>query len=327
MFASARSGAHGEGTIWAALRQGAADRIRHTHVDPLDSQHGYIGHYVSIRSEEAITERTKKQAKSLNQLLGQSEQINELMKHSAEELSSFIMSIKQELANRDPLPGVEIALEKSAAVENELRDASEKLTAVNQALMDEVRERTMIDHQLAAALEQEEAARNAAFRDILTGLPNRALFNDRLEHGIAQATRHHWTLAVMFLDLDKFKSVNDSYGHHAGDTVLQTIAKRLKDNSRDEDTISRHGGDEFLYLLTQIREHKDIAMIAGKILNAIQAPCNVSVRDLIIHPSIEASIGISIFPKDGATAEALIRSADEAMFMAKKNKSGYAFAQ
>jgi diguanylate cyclase len=265
--------------------------------------------------------------KLLTQVLGQSQHVNELIKQSAKELSSVNTGIKHELANRDPLPGVEIALDKNEAVRRKLQDASEKLTAVNQALADEVRERTMVDHQLAAAMEQEEGARNAALHDNLTGLPHRALFNDRLEHGIAQAKRHRWILAVMFVDLDKFKSINDTYGHQAGDAVLQTIAKRLKLNTRAEDTISRYGGDEFLYLLTQIHEQKDIAMIAVKILKAIQAPCNVSVRDVIVNPCLEASIGISIFPKDGATANALIERADQAMYGAKENKSGYAFAQ
>jgi diguanylate cyclase (GGDEF)-like protein len=266
-------------------------------------------------------------AKSLPQLLGQSEHVNELMKQSAEELSCANKDIKQGLANAQALPGVEIALAKSEAVESKLQAACQKLTSVNQALEDEVRERTLIDHQLAAAIEQEGGTRHAAFHDTLTGLPNRALFDDRLQHGIAQAKRHRWTVAVMFVDLDKFKSINDTYGHHAGDAVLQTIAKRLTDNARAEDTVSRHGGDEFLYLLTEIHEQKNLAMIAGKVLKAIQAPCNVSARDLIVNLRIEASIGIAIFPSDGATADALIRSADAAMYQAKQNGSGYAFAQ
>jgi diguanylate cyclase (GGDEF)-like protein len=184
----------------------------------------------------------------------------------------------------------------------------------------------MVEHQLAAAIEQEEASRHAAFHDVLTGLPNRALFNNRLEHGFAQARRHGWTLAVMFVDLDDFKILNDSYGHDTGDVVLQTIARRLEENIRGADTVSRHGGDEFLYLLTEIRDEQNIAMIAEKVIQAIQAPCNVSVRDLDISPSIKASIGISIFPKDGTTAEALVTSADTAMYRAKQAKSGYSFA-
>jgi diguanylate cyclase (GGDEF)-like protein len=273
-----------------------------------------------------LPERTKR-AKSLTKVLEENEHVKELVKESAEELSLINVGIKQELANRDPLPGVEIAIKKSEVVESKLREALDKLTVLNRVLEGEVRERDMVDHQLAATIEQEEGARYAAFHDVLTGLPNRALFNDRLEHGIAQAKRHGWTLAVMFVDLDKFKSINDTYGHDAGDIVLQTTARRLKDNTRGDDTVSRHGGDEFLYLLTEIHDEKDIAMIAEKIIKTIQAPCNVTVRGLKINPSIGACIGISIFPKHGTTADTLVKRADEAMYRAKEHKSRYSFAR
>ena len=266
-------------------------------------------------------------AKLLTKVLGQIEHVNELMKQSAEELSSMIAGIKYELLPQDLLPKVEFALEKGDDVRRQLQQVSERLTKVNKAFADEARDRTMLDHQLAAAMEQEEGARNAALHDKLTNLPNRALFNDRLEHGIAQAKRHGWILAVMFVDLDEFKSINDTYGHQAGDAVLQAVAMRLKQNTREEDTVSRYGGDEFLYLLTHMREQKDIEMIARKILKAIQAPCNVSVRDVRVDPCVGVSIGISIFPKDGVTAAALIKSADEAMYETKQSKSGYAFAR
>jgi diguanylate cyclase (GGDEF)-like protein len=265
--------------------------------------------------------------KFLTQVLWQSEHIQELIKQSAEELSSANAAIKLELANSDPLPKVNSALEKNEAVSRKLQEASESLTAVNQALQIEIRERTMVDHQLAAAVEQEEGARQAALHDNLTGLPNRSLFKDRLEHGIAQAKRHRWILAVMFMDLDNFKSINDTYGHQAGDAVLRTVAMRLAHNTRNDDTVSRYGGDEFLYLLTPLHEHKDIAVIAAKILKAIQAPCDVLVSDGIVSLRLEVSIGISVFPQDGASVAALIKRADEAMYGAKENKSGFAFAQ
>jgi diguanylate cyclase (GGDEF)-like protein len=102
----------------------------------------------------------------------------------------------------------------------------------------------------------------------------------------------------MFVDLDKFKGINDRYGHQAGDAVLQTVAMRLKKNSRNDDTISRFGGDEFLCVMTQLHKQEDIAMIAAKILKAIQAPCEVRVGDVIVNPCLEASIGISVFPKE-----------------------------
>jgi diguanylate cyclase (GGDEF)-like protein len=273
-----------------------------------------------------LPERTTR-AKSLAKVLEENEHVKDLVKESVEELSLINAGIKHDLANRDPLPGVEHAIEKSEAVESKLREASEKLTVVNRALEGEVREGGLVDHQLAATIEQEKGARYAAFHDVLTGLPNRALFNDRLEHGIAQAKRHGWTLAVMFVDLDKFKSINDTYGHNAGDLVLQTTAQRLKKNTRGDDTVSRHGGDEFLYLLTEIHDEKDIAMIAEKIIKMIEVPCNISVRNLNISPSIGACIGISIFPKNGTTADTLVKRADEAMYWAKQNKSRYSFAR
>ena len=268
-----------------------------------------------------------KRAETLTKVLGQSEQVTALVKESAKDLSSVNTVIKQELENSAQVPEVESALRKNIAVENKVRDASEKLMAVNQALEGEVRERDLVDHQLAAATEQEAAARHAAFHDVLTGLPNRALFEDRLEHGLAQAKRNGWTLAVMFIDLDRFKSVNDTYGHDAGDAVLRITAQRLLDNTRSGDTLCRLGGDEFLYLLMDIKEEADIAMIAEKIIKAIQAPCNIGLRNLEIQPTVGASIGISIFPEHGTAADALVKSADEAMYRAKRDASGYAFAR
>lgn len=261
----------------------------------------------------------------LTKALVQSKHVIELIQESVEGLSSVNTALKRELASNAAPRAVEIALDKNAAIEDKVRDAYARLTAVNLALEREIRERIMVDHQLAAAEEQKEGARHAAFHDQLTGLPNRALFNDRLEHGLVQAKRHGRALAVMFVDLDKFKVVNDTYGHDAGDVVLQTAARRLRENTRGGDTVSRHGGDEFLYLLTEARDETNIAMIAQKIIKAIQAPYKVRVRDLDITPSIGASIGISIFPKDGATADVLIKSADDAMYRAKQSKSGFAF--
>jgi diguanylate cyclase (GGDEF)-like protein len=262
----------------------------------------------------------------LTQVLGRSERIHELVRRSAEQLSSINSGIEHEIAYSGPKPRVDSAFDKNAAVRELLQEASSDLTVVHQTLQIEIRDRTMVDHQLAAALEQEEGARNAALHDNLTGLPNRVLFWDRLEHGIAQAKRHRWILAVMFVDLDNFKSINDTHGHQAGDAVLQGVATRLVRNTRADDTVSRYGGDEFLYLLTPLKEQKDIAMIAAKTLKAIQAPCEVRVADLLIKVCLKASIGIAVFPQNGDTAAALIKRADEAMYRAKENKTGFAFA-
>jgi diguanylate cyclase (GGDEF)-like protein len=271
------------------------------------------------KSERGTPNRARD--KLTTQVLGPTEHIQELIEQCAEELSSANTPIEREFANSDPRPGVKSALDKNEALRKKLQDASERLRAVNQALQIEIRDRIMVDHQLAAAVEQEEGARHAALHDHLTGLPNRMLFKDRLEHGIAHAKRHGWILAVMFVDLDNFKGINDTYGHQAGDAVLQTVARRLAHGTRNDDTVSRYGGDEFLCLLTALHEREDNAIIAAKMLKAIQAPCDVRVGDVIVNLCIEASIGISVFPKDGASAAALIARADDAMYRAKENKS------
>jgi len=263
-----------------------------------------------------------KAAKPLNQVLKENELVKDMLEESADELASVNRVLNEEFANQDRLPEMENALEKSEAVEIKVQEASDKLSVVNQALEDEVSERHLLEHQLATIREQQEEALQVALHDALTGLPNRVLFNDRLEHGLVQATRHGWTLAVMFMDLDNFKTINDSYGHDVGDAVLRIVAERLKENTRGDDTVSRHGGDEFLYLLTDMKNEQDATIIAEKIIKAIQVPCQVSIGELIINPSI----GISIFPRDGTTAEVLTKNADTAMYQAKRSKSGYAFA-
>jgi diguanylate cyclase len=266
-------------------------------------------------------------ARSLTIVLRQSEQAHVLMMQAAAELSAVNAIIRQTLANQDVPPGLELALDEGKDVEVKLHMVSQQLAAVNRGLQDEVRERNMVDHQLAAAMEQAGGARHTALHDTLTGLPNRALFHDRLVHGIAQAQRHHWILAVLFIDLDKFKRVNDTYGHPAGDAVLRAVANRIAENTRDEDTISRYGGDEFVCLLTQIQNEKAIATLAVKILRAIRVPYPISLEEPNLTATIEASIGISVFPNDGITAEVLIKSADKAMFRAKEHQLGHAFTQ
>ena len=260
--------------------------------------------------------------KTLTQVLKESEHVKDIVKESADELATVNLVLNEQLANQNNLPVVESAIEKSAAIEIKVQEASVKLASVNQALKDEVKERLLLERKLATVVEQQEETRHAAIHDYLTGLPNRALFDNRLGHGLMQATRHGRTLAVMFMDLDNFKTINDSYGHDIGDAVLRIVAGRLEENTRGEDTVCRHGGDEFLYLLMDMKNEQDARTIAEKIIKAIQVPCKVRVGELTISPSI----GISIFPKDGTTAEALSKSADAAMYEAKRSKSGYAFA-
>lgn len=214
------------------------------------------------------------------------------------------------------------ASSRSEAIEGKVQEAVERLSDVNKALKSEAASRQVLEVQLATVTRAEEVARHAAFHDALTGLPNRALFDDRLQHGLAQARRHGRALAVMYIDLDDFKAINDVHGHDVGDAVLQAMADRLREHARAADTVSRYGGDEFLYLLLEAGNDHRISAIAERLVNALRKPVRVSIGELTIH----ASIGISIFPKDGTEAGDLVKSADKAMYEAKRSKSGYAFA-
>jgi len=260
---------------------------------------------------------------SLTEVLGQSERVKDIVEECADDLSSVNAGLKRELMDGDISPSVENALEKSEAVEDKVQNASNELSLVNMALKEEVQERLILEDKLAAEIKQGDEARHASLHDPLTGLPNRALFNDRLEHGLAHAKRNGNSLVVMFVDLDDFKSINDTYGHDVGDLVLTTIAGRIKQASRDEDTVCRHGGDEFLYMLAEISSERDITTIAEKIIAMVELPCDIRIRDINLALVIHPSIGIAAFPADGLTADALVANADKAMYQAKRTKSGY----
>ena len=155
-----------------------------------------------------------------------------------------------------------------------MQDASDKLRC-DLALKVEINERHALEDKLVSVTEQGKADRRAALHDPLTDLPNRTLFYDRLEHDFLQAKRHSWTLAVMFIDLDDFKTINDRHGHEAGDRILQVIAERLKQGTRGDDTVSRPVGDEFVILINEVRPETDLSLIAKKILSTIQVPCEI----------------------------------------------------
>ena len=150
---------------------------------------------------------------------------------------------------------------------------------------------------------------------MLTDLPNRALLNDRLTQAIVSARRHGTPLAVLFVDLDRFKHVNDSFGHAMGDVLLQSVAHRLLGCVRSSDMVSRLGGDEFVVVLSELDEVEDAAITANKVLTVLAAPHSVAQHDL----EVTVSIGVSTFPHDGQDAETLIKKADTAMYHAKEN--------
>jgi len=271
--------------------------------------------------------KTNGRGVALKKAIHENARTRELGASAHEEPSALKVVVKQKLTEKTPTPAEENAVEKSAEVEGKVLKLSEKLTTVSRTLAVEVRARIMLEHQFAAANEQGEAFRHAAFHDALTGLPNRALFQDRLEHGLAQAVRQGWNLAVMFVDLDAFKAVNDTHGHGAGDQVLQTVAERLERSIRSDDTICRHGGDEFLCLLLETGDRLELSAIAKKMINAIQAPCRVRVGNDVINLCATASIGIAMFPQHGTTPEDLIKNADTAMYRAKHGASKVEFAR
>ena len=166
-----------------------------------------------------------------------------------------------------------------------------------------------------AALAMAQHMAHSAEHDFLTGLPNRMLLNDRIGQAIALARRHVKKAAVLFLDLDGFKHINDSLGHPVGDKLLQSIAKRLVDCIRGSDSVSRQGGDEFVVLLLDLEHAENAAVTARRMLEAVAKPHYIDHHDL----HITASIGVSVYPDDALDAEALIKNADTAMYQAKEN--------
>jgi diguanylate cyclase (GGDEF)-like protein/PAS domain S-box-containing protein len=154
-----------------------------------------------------------------------------------------------------------------------------------------------------------------AQHDFLTELPNRMLLNDRLTQAMSAALRHNTSLAVLFVDVDHFKPINDAQGHAFGDALLKSISYRLVACVRTSDTVSRHGGDEFVVLLSEVARKEDAAVSAEKILTALRIPHRVLETDL----QITASVGISVFPDNGIDADTLIRNADTALLHAKES--------
>jgi len=166
----------------------------------------------------------------------------------------------------------------------------------------------------------EDAIRHLAYHDVLTGLPNRILFTDRLVLAIAQAKRYQKTMAVMMLDLDRFKTINDTSGHHVGDLLLQSVGTRLARTLREGDTVARLGGDEFMILLPEIKKPASSFRVAGKIVSAFIKPFPCEENELFTS----ASIGIAVYPEDGEDLDTLMKHADTAMYQAKsKGRNTY----
>ncbi len=170
--------------------------------------------------------------------------------------------------------------------------------------------------------EQKSILHYQAHHDALTGLPNRVLFFDRLEQGIIKAKRHSKGLALFFIDLDRFKHINDSLGHAAGDSVLKTISKRLEGIVREEDTVARLSGDEFTIIIEELKHPEDASKLAEKILEILQEPIHINMHKLYVS----GSVGISMYPEDAQDGQDLLKYADSAMYKAKEEgRDNYQF--
>ena len=208
-----------------------------------------------------------------------------------------------------------------------LRQALEELGQLKQALATSQNESNAARQQIVGfgdtvsrlrqeviRLEQEVAqARHCAYHDELTGLPNRSLLLDRLNQALVQAARQQKQVGLLLLDLDGFKSINDSYGHAAGDTLLQRVAERLLCCIRGGDTACRYGGDEFVILLPEVDGEKSAAEVAQKLRAYLAKPYLVDDHSI----TVTASIGVAVYPSDGGDQSDLIRRADIAMYLAK----------
>jgi len=191
-----------------------------------------------------------------------------------------------------------------------LRDQSGKpigIVGINK----DITKRKKIEDELS---EQRSILYHQAHYDVLTGLPNRILFFDRLEQGIIKAKCHSEGLALFFIDLDKFKHINDSLGHDTGDSVLKIVAKRLEDIVRQEDTVSRLSGDEFTIIIEGLKKSQDVSVIAEKILKTLQESIHMENHQLYVS----GSLGISMYPEDATDAQNLLKYADTAMYKAKE---------
>ena len=192
---------------------------------------------------------------------------------------------------------------------------------LEQALLDSRLAMAQTRDELAGTRANQDRARYLALHDGLTSLPNRAFFIQQLRTAIAAAMQQQQPLAVLFLDLDGFKPINDTHGHAAGDELLRIVAARLTRTVRARDMVSRLGGDEFACLLAGVPSREQLEQLVHKLRDAVQAPCRIG--DLTL--TVRASVGIAVAPEDGDTVDALLNKADTAMYHAKRHHSGQSF--
>lgn len=220
-------------------------------------------------------------------------------------------------------------IEKSGAAvfesAHQRKDGTVMMVEINTKIIELEGEKVMLSviRDLTGRRTTEQRIAQLAHFDVTTGLPNRTLFYDRLDQAVARARRYKQKFAVMFLDLDGFKLINDEFGHHIGDCLLDMVAERLTVDSREMDTVARVGGDEFIFILNNIEHADNAAVVVRKILESLSLPFVVKGNTC----SIGGSIGIAIFPDDSVLAESLVKMADDAMYLAKKGgRNSYQFS-
>lgn len=251
---------------------------------------------------------------TLERVLDQSEEIKINVEQAAADLVEVNATLQQQATASLPVPAIAEAAEQNQEVQRKVAKAAEDLEEVNAELAKEVAERIDIASELVVA----KTDLLAALHDAVTSLPNRLFFEQRLDQGLSQARRYGRGLAVLFVDLDGFKGINDTHGHAAGDQVLLMVAERLKSFLRGEDTASRWGGDEFACLLLDVKQEADMALLADKMMARLAEPFECAGVVL----SVAASIGVAMYPRDGETADILVGRADAAMYVAKGTRKG-----
>ncbi|HEY6551839.1 MAG TPA: GGDEF domain-containing protein [Vicinamibacteria bacterium] len=220
---------------------------------------------------------------------------------------------------------VEEARADLTQLHREVVEAEERLVNTHAAQLREANQELVVSTVRAqthaeASAEQLKGVARASQHDALTGLPNRAMLLDRFAYAIANAKRHGAPLALLFLDLNGFKEINDTLGHAVGDEALKKAAECLIASVRDVDMVSRHGGDEFVILLAEVSQASDALQVAEKVIAALGCPHLLGTHTV----PLSASIGISIYPQDGEDPKTLIDRADAAMYLAKKHEFGSA---
>jgi len=266
-------------------------------------------------------------ALSLIRVLDQSEQIKLHVEQVAEDLATVNSDLKKEIGSGPVRSGVGDVLQKSELVEGMVEEAVEDLKSVNQALKAEVKERVVLEKELIDVKQQEKAARHAALYDPLTSLPNRGLFDDRLDQALAQAKLNSRTLAVLFIDLPERQEPGNKQDDVLSDKVLLSVVDKLENMRRDDDTLMRHGNREFLYLRTELTSEADATDVAKEIIQVLSSSVAVNGNVSARSADVRVSIGIAVYPQDGETAATLVSHADAARHRAKLVSKGHWFAR